>query len=312
MYGKQASRRAASLLLEWWQQACGASLGGNALPAFPRNSRQLVCSNCAERPALPNIASRRPFAAADVSWGADGARVACTLSAHERGYAKRARSQNAPAVNVQAAKRRTNFQIESETVRLVDGGEHEVVTLEEAVSRARAGGLDLVEVSAHPTTPVCRIADYKSMHMKESAQKRKQVENAARAAKDVSKVKGLRVGHNIAEHDLRVKLRKLDEFLDKGHAVTVSCTYTTRQGAWREQYPKAIEVSQRIWREYSERYTAWFDYNESGNRQISVVYSKAPIGKPAAPFPWEAGSKPPPFMLAMQREAAARAAAARA
>jgi len=47
----------------------------------------------------------------------------------------------------------------------------------------------------------------------------------------------------ILQHDLDVKRRKIDEFLEKGFRVTVSATYEVKRNAWKDEYPKAIEAS---------------------------------------------------------------------
>ena len=48
--------------------------------------------------------------------------------------------------------------------------------------------------------------------------------------------------YNITAHDLETKMKKLDEFLSQGRQVAVSVTYETRQGKWKEQYPKAVQA----------------------------------------------------------------------
>jgi hypothetical protein len=54
---------------------------------------------------------------------------------------------------------------------------------------------------------------------------------------------------------------------------------------------------------------SWFDYSESGNKQVTIVYSRSPpptSGKKTL-LPWEPGSMLPPFLIQMQQEAAAGA-----
>lgn len=48
---------------------------------------------------------------------------------------------------------------------------------------------------------------------------------------------------NIAQHDLDVKIRKIEEFLSKDKLVAVSTTYDHKPNKWQQQYPKAVEVS---------------------------------------------------------------------
>lgn len=46
----------------------------------------------------------------------------------------------------------------------------------------------------------------------------------------------------ISDHDLGTKLRQMEEFLEKGYQVTVSCTYEVKQKKWQVEYPQAVQV----------------------------------------------------------------------
>lgn len=60
--------------------------------------------------------------------------------------------------------------------------------------------------------------------------------------------------------------------------------------------------------EWPEPPDAAFNYGESGDKGICVVYGRNLANSASAskgvPFPWEAGSTPPPFLLRMQQQAA--------
>ena len=57
---------------------------------------------------------------------------------------------------------KVNGGIKAETIRLIDESDNQVgvVRKEEALTRAREVGLDLVEVAPTSEPPVCRIMDY--------------------------------------------------------------------------------------------------------------------------------------------------------
>jgi len=76
--------------------------------------------------------------------------------------------------------RRINKQIRASEVRLVmEQGETEIVSIQQALQRAADAGLDLIEVSPPNTkTPVCKIADYGRM-MYEIRQKEKEAKKKA-------------------------------------------------------------------------------------------------------------------------------------
>jgi len=75
---------------------------------------------------------------------------------------------------------RMNEQIRVPKVRLIDqdGEQVGVVSRDDALSRAQAAKLDLVEISPNAEPPVCRIMDYGKYQFEQSkrkdAQKKKQ------------------------------------------------------------------------------------------------------------------------------------------
>jgi leucyl-tRNA synthetase len=55
---------------------------------------------------------------------------------------------------------RINGQITSSTVRIFGGGNVETVTLADALAKAKAGGVDLIEVNPNVNPPACMLQDY--------------------------------------------------------------------------------------------------------------------------------------------------------
>jgi len=100
---------------------------------------------------------------------------------------------------------------------------------QEALALAIDRGLDLVEISpaAHP--PVVKIVDWG----KYSYQRTKQLQRSKKSAKALE-VKQIRFGLKIGEHDLRIKLGKVLEFLEAGHKVKLTIVYRGRELAHRE------------------------------------------------------------------------------
>ena len=99
-----------------------------------------------------------------------------------------------------------------------------VMPPEEALEKAREVGLDLVEVAANSTPPVCRIMDYgryKYEQKKKRAGKNKQAHAAA-----LKEVK-LRPGTDL--HDLEFKLNNARRFLMEGDKVKVTVMFRGRE-----------------------------------------------------------------------------------
>ena len=66
---------------------------------------------------------------------------------------------------------------------------------------------------------------------------------------------------------------------------------------------RCVQVAKAVWDKVSPGSTAWFDFDESGNKQICVMYTRqAPIGQKGATPPWEPGSQPPPFLAELQAQ----------
>lgn len=102
-------------------------------------------------------------------------------------------------------------------VRLLDekGAHLGVFPLGKAIETARAKGLDLIEIqpSAHP--PVARMGDWTKFLYHQEKIKRKQKAHRG------GKVKEIRFGLKIFEHDLGIKAARAHEFLDKNYKVKV-------------------------------------------------------------------------------------------
>jgi translation initiation factor IF-3 len=101
------------------------------------------------------------------------------------------------------------------------------LTRSEALAAADQAGLDLVEVSPNADPPVARIVDWG----KYNYQKTKQAQKSRQKTLDL---KQMRIGLKIGGHDLDVKLRKVNGFLDAGHKVKIAVIYRGRELAHKE------------------------------------------------------------------------------
>lgn len=108
----------------------------------------------------------------------------------------------------------------------------------EALDRARNAGLDLVEVSPGADPPVTKIVDWG----KYNYQKTKQQQKNKRKNK-ANELKQMRLGLKISTHDLEVKLRKVQQFLDAGSKVKISIFYRGRENAHKNL---GFELADRV------------------------------------------------------------------
>lgn len=86
----------------------------------------------------------------------------------------------------------------------------------DALARARAAGLDLVEIAPAADPPVCRIMDYSRWRYEHSRVARRSARTAAGDHKE------MRLRPHTGDHDLAVKARKVAQMLADGHRVKVT------------------------------------------------------------------------------------------
>lgn len=103
-----------------------------------------------------------------------------------------------------------------------------ILRTEDAIRRAKAVGLDLVEVAPTANPPVCRIVDYGKFRYELSKQEKDRKHNSA------SKIKEVKFRVNIDHHDYVTKLRRCEGFLDKGNKLKLVLQFRGRENAHKE------------------------------------------------------------------------------
>ncbi|HEX8731571.1 MAG TPA: translation initiation factor IF-3 [Ktedonobacterales bacterium] len=133
---------------------------------------------------------------------------------------------------------RVNERIRAREVRVIDedGQVVGVMSSAEALRIARERNVDLVEVSPMANPPVCRLMDYGRFKY-EQAKK----ENEARKRQKTSELKEIRLSPKTDEHDVAVKVRKVEEFLGEGDKVKVVVRFRGREMAHPELGRRLLE-----------------------------------------------------------------------
>src|SRR5690606_11086322 len=116
-------------------------------------------------------------------------------------------------------------------LRVIDehGSQLGILSKAEALRIAQEQDLDLVEISPGATPPVAKIIDWG----KYNYQRTKQLQKNKRNTK-ATDVKQIRLGLKIGDHDLGVKLRKANEFLEEGHKVKFTVFFRGREMAHKD------------------------------------------------------------------------------
>lgn len=148
-------------------------------------------------------------------------------------------------------KPRINNLITANELRVIgpNGENLGIMSRKEALELARPEeGLDLIEIAPGAQPPVARVMSYdKFRYESEKAAKRE------RLAQKSQGMKRVQISARIAEHDLQVRAKQLEKFLNEGHQVEVFVRLRGREKgnrAWAEQklrdFLKMITVEHRM------------------------------------------------------------------
>ena len=133
---------------------------------------------------------------------------------------------------------RRNEQISAPRLRVIaeDGAQIGIMMRVDALARAEAAGLDLVEISPNADPPVCKIMDYgKYLYQKDKALQ------AARKKQKQIQVKEVKFRPTTEEGDYQTKLRALNRFLEEGDKIKVTVRYRGREMQHQELGMRLLE-----------------------------------------------------------------------
>lgn len=131
---------------------------------------------------------------------------------------------------------RINETIRISPIRVIaeDGEQLGIIPTDEALARARAAGLDLVEVAPQDKPPVCKIMDFgKFKYQQKKRQHKGHVHH--------SKNKEVRLRPKIGEADLMTKVNHARKFLQEKDKVVFSVIFRGRENAHVEEGFKLVE-----------------------------------------------------------------------
>jgi len=133
---------------------------------------------------------------------------------------------------------RVNQYIRAPKVRVVmdNGDQLGVMSSQEAQQKAKALGLDLVEITAKSDPPVCKICDYGKYKYQQSKLKKDKTKSAP-------KIKEIKFRVRTEQHDYDLKCSRIEKFLDEGNKVKVGLMFRGRENAHKEL---GVEVLKRV------------------------------------------------------------------
>lgn len=123
-------------------------------------------------------------------------------------------------------KYKVNRAITAQKVRLIDqnGEAVGIVGIREAMVMAREAGLDLVEVAAQATPPVCKIINYGKLKYEEQKKK-----SESKKKQKIVELKEVKLTPTIGEHDYQVKLSSIKRFIEDENKVKVTLKFRGRE-----------------------------------------------------------------------------------
>jgi translation initiation factor IF-3 len=187
-----------------------------------------------------------------------------------------------------------NERIRVREIRVIDdaGQQLGIMPPQQALAIARQKGLDLVEVAAAATPPVCRIMDFGRYQYQEQKRARE-----ARKHQKVIEVKEIKFRPKVDEHDYQFKKKHIERFLADGDKVKATIFFRGREIAHPDIGRRILE---RLIEELTEVAVAETMPRMEGNTMHTILSRRMQAGskpptspRPAAP-PSPAGPGPTP------------------
>jgi translation initiation factor IF-3 len=157
---------------------------------------------------------------------------------------------------------RVNQYIGANEVQLIDqtGENRGVIPIAKAIEMAKDAQLDLVEVGANVSPPVCKIMDFSKFLYEQNKKNRKNKKSKTKEQKE------FRFSPVIEEADIDHRIKRAKEYLDKGHPVRL-----VMQKKGRQPIDLAKEVFTEILTNFDDYSSIEAEPKREGNR-ISITF----------------------------------------
>ena len=131
-----------------------------------------------------------------------------------------------------------NERIRVREVRVIDdtGQQLGIMPPQQALTIAKQKGLDLVEIAATATPPVCRIMDFGRYQYQEQKRARE-----AKKHQKIIEVKEIKFRPKVDEHDYQFKKKHIERFLAEGDKVKATIFFRGREMAHPEIGRRILE-----------------------------------------------------------------------
>ncbi|MDD4989532.1 MAG: translation initiation factor IF-3 [Candidatus Pacebacteria bacterium] len=115
-------------------------------------------------------------------------------------------------------KARINHQIRAAELRVIgpEGENFGVISFKDAMDKAAALGLDLIEISPTAVPPVAKITDFGKYQYDENKKAK-----VAKSKMHIIEMKTLQVKIGTGDHDLNLKAKNASKWLKEGHRIKI-------------------------------------------------------------------------------------------
>lgn len=144
-----------------------------------------------------------------------------------------------------------------------DGRQLGVMAVRDALNIANDRELDLVEVSPNAAPPVCKILDFG---------KYKYQLNKKHAQRKTISVKEIKVRPHINEHDLGLKIKNINRFIESGDKTKVVMYFRGREIIRRDH---GLKVFEKIMERLLGKYQIEQQPKLEGNHIVMVIAPKS-------------------------------------
>lgn len=164
---------------------------------------------------------------------------------------------------------RINKGIWATEVRVIgsDGASLGTMPIAEALKKAEAESLDLIEISPNAVPPIVKIMDYGKFQYEQSKKERD-----VKAKTHTTETKTLQIKIGTGEHDLELKAKKATGWLREGHRIKLDLFLAGRAKYMKEDFLK--ERLDRILVLIAEDYKI-ADGPKRGPKGLMVVLERA-------------------------------------
>jgi translation initiation factor IF-3 len=162
-----------------------------------------------------------------------------------------------------------NERIRVREVRVIDdtGQQLGIMPPQQALTIARQKGLDLVEIAATATPPVCRIMDFGRYQYQEQKRARQ-----AKKHQKIIEVKEIKFRPKVDEHDYNFKKKHIERFLADGDKVKATIFFRGREMAHPEIGRRILE---RLIDDLAEVAVAESSPRQEGNQMHTILSQRA-------------------------------------